>query len=159
MAANTARRAHAEVERAARLGAVLAERERLSRHVHDGVLQVLAMVALPGPRDRWRDSSIGRGGRRAGARAAAAAQCRGHRPNRRPRRRRSRIAVAPARHRPGIGERARRPRFTSIPGWPPKWRPPTINALTNVERHAGAGARAYVLLEDLGDEVRGEHPR
>ena len=45
MAANTARRAHAEVERAARLSAVLAERERLSRHVHDGVLQVLAMVA------------------------------------------------------------------------------------------------------------------
>ncbi len=29
----------------------------------------------------------------------------------------------------------------------------TINALTNVERHAGPGARAYVLLEDLGDEV------
>ena len=28
-----------------------------------------------------------------------------------------------------------------------------VNALTNVERHAGPEARAYVLLEDLGSEV------
>ena len=48
MAAQTARRAHAELERAARLSASVEERERLSRHVHDGVLQVLALVARRG---------------------------------------------------------------------------------------------------------------
>ncbi len=28
-----------------------------------------------------------------------------------------------------------------------------VNVLTNVERHAGPGAKAYVLLEDLGGSV------
>ena len=48
MAAQTARRAHAELARAVRLSAELAERERLARQVHDGVLQVLALVAKRG---------------------------------------------------------------------------------------------------------------
>ena len=48
MAAQTARRSHAELERAARLVAVRDERERLSRQVHDGVMQVLALVACRG---------------------------------------------------------------------------------------------------------------
>jgi signal transduction histidine kinase len=48
MAAQTARRAHVELERAVRLAAVLDERERLSRQVHDGVVQVLALVARRG---------------------------------------------------------------------------------------------------------------
>ena len=48
MAAQTARRAHAELERAARLAASLEERERLSRQVHDGAIQVLALVARRG---------------------------------------------------------------------------------------------------------------
>jgi len=45
MAALTARRAHAELERATRLAAALEERERLSREVHDGAIQVLALVS------------------------------------------------------------------------------------------------------------------
>ncbi len=52
MAAVTARRAHAELERATRLAAALEERERLSREVHDGAIQVLALVARRGRRDR-----------------------------------------------------------------------------------------------------------
>ena len=44
MAAQTARRAHAELERAARLAASLEERERLSRQVHDGAIQSCAGV-------------------------------------------------------------------------------------------------------------------
>ena len=48
MAAQTARRAHAELERAARLTASLEERERLSRQVHDGAIQVLALVSRRG---------------------------------------------------------------------------------------------------------------
>ena len=48
MAAQTARRAHAELEQAARLAASLEERERLSRQVHDGAIQVLALVSRRG---------------------------------------------------------------------------------------------------------------
>jgi hypothetical protein len=48
MAAQTARRAHTELQRAARLAASLEERERLSREVHDGAIQVLALVARRG---------------------------------------------------------------------------------------------------------------
>src|SRR6185437_10770629 len=48
MAARTARRAHAELQRAARLSAALEERERVSRQVHDGVIQVLALVSKRG---------------------------------------------------------------------------------------------------------------
>jgi Predicted membrane protein (DUF2339)/Family of unknown function (DUF5931) len=48
MAAQTARRAHAELQRAARLAASLEERDRLSREVHDGAIQVLALVARRG---------------------------------------------------------------------------------------------------------------
>ena len=48
MAAGTARRAHDELQRAAQLSAALEERERLSRQVHDGVIQVLALVAKRG---------------------------------------------------------------------------------------------------------------
>src|SRR4051794_32279767 len=43
MAAQTARHAHAELEQATRLAAALEERERLSRRVHDGAIQVLAL--------------------------------------------------------------------------------------------------------------------
>ncbi len=48
MAAQTARRAHDELQRAAQLSAALEERERLSREVHDGAIQVLALVAKRG---------------------------------------------------------------------------------------------------------------
>jgi hypothetical protein len=48
MAAQTARRAHAELERAARLAASLEERDRLSRQVHDGAIQILALVSRRG---------------------------------------------------------------------------------------------------------------
>jgi len=43
MAAQTARRAHAELEDAARLAASLEERDGCSREVHDGGFQVLAL--------------------------------------------------------------------------------------------------------------------
>ena len=48
MAARTARRAHDELQRAAQLSAAQEERERLSRQVHDGVIQVLALVTKRG---------------------------------------------------------------------------------------------------------------
>ncbi len=48
MAAQTARRAHEDLQRAAQLSAAVQERERLSREVHDGAIQVLALVAKRG---------------------------------------------------------------------------------------------------------------
>ncbi len=152
MAANTARRAHAEVERAARLSAVLAERERLSRHVHDGVLQVLAMVA--------------RRGREIGGETARLAEAAGEQ-ERALRRLLSEVQIegTTVAADSDLGLLLRRHAAdrvaVSVPAEPVHLDPEvaaeveaaTVNALTNVERHAGAGARAYVLLEDLGDEV------
>lgn len=153
MAANTARRAHAEVERAARLSAVLAERERLSRHVHDGVMQVLAMVA--------------RRGREIGGETAQLAEAAGEQ-ERALRRLLSAVDIEPDMAAAADGDlglllrRHATDRVSvSVPAAAVYLDPvvaaeveaATINALTNVERHAGPGARAYVLLEDLGDEV------
>lgn len=48
LAATTARRATEQLRRAARAEAAGAERERLARSIHSGVLQVLAMLRAPG---------------------------------------------------------------------------------------------------------------
>jgi signal transduction histidine kinase len=153
MAANTARRAHAEVEKAARIAAALAERERLSRHVHDGVMQVLAMVA--------------RRGREIGGETAQLAEAAGEQ-ERALRRLLSAVDVEPEAAAAADGDlglllrRHASDRVSvSVPAAAVYLDPrvaaeveaATINALTNVARHAGPGARAYVLLEDLGNEV------
>lgn len=153
MAANTARRAHAEVERAARLSAVLAERERLSRHVHDGVMQVLAMVA--------------RRGREIGGETAQLAEAAGEQ-ERALRRLLSAVDSEPelaAAADGDLGLLLRRHATDRVsvsvpavavyldPAVAAEMEAATINALTNVERHAGPEARAYVLLEDLGNAV------
>lgn len=150
MAANTARRAHAEVERAARLSAALAERERLSRHVHDGVMQVLAMVA--------------RRGREIGGETAELAEAAGEQ-ERALRRLLSAVDIEPEVADGDLGLLLRRHATdrvsVSVPAEAVYLDPEvaaeveaaTINALTNVERHAGPGAHAYVLLEDLGHDV------
>lgn len=154
LASNTARRAHAELERAARLAAITEERERLARQVHDGVLQVLALV-------RRRGSEIG------GA-AGELAELAGE----------QEIAL-----RMLISEQGEpspldasqvevdlksllRPQasITVSVSTPPD--PVLVDryvaeeisavvstALSNVELHAGPGARAYVLLEDMEREI------
>jgi hypothetical protein len=130
LAAQTARRAHAELERATRLAASLEERARLSRQVHDGAIQVLALVS--------------RRGREIGGETAELAEL------------------------AGVQERAlRRRRATdrvsvSVPAEPvlldagvaDELYSAAANALDDVASHAGPDARAYVLLEDLGDSAR-----
>jgi signal transduction histidine kinase len=129
LAAQTAGRAHAELERATRLAASLEERARLSRQVHDGAIQVLALVS--------------RRGREIGGETAELAEL------------------------AGVQERAlRRRRATdrvsvSVPAEPvlldagvaDGLYSAAANALDDVASHAGPDARAYVLLEDLGDSV------
>ena len=153
MAAQTARRAHAELEEAARLAASLEERERLSRQVHDGVMQVLALVS--------------RRGREIGGDTAELAELAGE--QERALRRLVSSADTEARAPTGaltdVGALLRRRESdqvsVSVPATPvlldariaTELYAAAANALDNVESHAGPGAHAYVLVEDLGDSV------
>ena len=153
MAAQTARRAHTELQDAARLAASLEERERLSREVHDGAIQVLALVArrgreiggataelaeLAGEQERAlrRLVSVGSSGLPAVASAST-----------------DLVALLRARASDRVS--------VSLPATPvpldaavaTEVDAAVANALDNVVAHAGADARAFVLLEDLGDSV------
>lgn len=149
-AAQTARRAHAELESAVRLAAALEERERLSRQVHDGVLQVLALVSK-----RGREL----GGPSAELATLASEQERALR----------RLISSAGPEGPGglvdmRGLLARREAdrvSVSLPGTAVQVDSAVAeeldaavgNALDNVTAHAGPDARAFVLLEDLGDTL------
>lgn len=151
MAAQTARRAHEELERATRLAASLEERDRLSRQVHDGAIQVLALVS--------------RRGREIGGETAELAELAGEQE----RALRRLVSSADAEPRTGtmvdVGALLRRRASdrvsVSVPADPvlldagvaDELHAAAANALDNVASHAGPDARAYVLLEDLGDSV------
>lgn len=152
MAAQTARRAHEELQQAIRLSAAVEERERLSRHVHDGVIQVLALVA--------------KRGREIGGGATELADLAGDQE------RALRRLVASTDFgrdtdatevdiRALLSRRQDDRVSISLPATPvPLARhladeldAAVGNALDNVGQHAGPQARAFVLLEDLGDAV------
>lgn len=151
MAAQTARRAHAELERAARLAAALEERERLSRGVHDGAIQVLALVA--------------RRGREIGGPTAELAELAGE--QERALRRLVSAEAAPVSAGaevdlvPLVRKRESDRVSVSLPATPVlldgsvagELDAAITNVLDNVAAHAGPGARAFILLEDLGDSV------
>jgi signal transduction histidine kinase len=151
MAAQTARRAHADLESAARLTARTEERDRLSRQVHDGAIQVLALVS--------------RRGREIGGETAELAELAGEQE------RALRRLVSSADAEPGIGEltdvgallrrRASDRVSVSVPADPVlldaavagELAAAAGNALDNAAAHAGSDARVYVLLEDLGETI------
>ncbi|MGH3580541.1 MAG: MacS family sensor histidine kinase [Mycobacterium sp.] len=153
LAAQTARRAHADLQRAAKLAASLEERERLSREVHDGAIQVLALVA--------------RRGREIGGPTTELAELAGEQE----RALRRWVSAAGARLPEGtetetdlvpvLRNRASDRVSVSLPANPVLLDPAVAgeveaavtNALDNVAAHAGAGAHAFVLLEDLQDSV------
>jgi signal transduction histidine kinase len=153
MAAQTARRAHTELDRAARLAAATEERERLSREVHDGAIQVLALVS--------------RRGREIGGATADLAELAGQQE----RALRRLVSSGSAGLSAGEGTstdlaallRARESDDVSmsLPADPvlldcvaaSEVDAAVANALGNVAAHAGAGAKAFVLLEDMGDSV------
>lgn len=151
MAALTARRAHAELERAARIAAALEERERLSRGVHDGAIQVLALVAR-----RGREI----GGPTAELAVLAAEQELALR-------RLVSVEAAPVSVDaevdlvPLLRARESARVSMSLPGTPvllpgdvaAELDAAVANALDNTVAHAGPDAHAYVLLEDLDDAV------
>ncbi|MFL0277312.1 MacS family sensor histidine kinase [Mycobacterium sp. SMC-19] len=150
MAAQTARRAHDDLQRATRLAAATEERERLSRHVHDGVIQVLALVT--------------RRGREIGGATAELAELAGEQE------RALRRLVSSADFTTDVGATDLRALLSrraddrvslSLPGTPVLLEQHAAaeldaavgNALDNVRAHAGAHARAFVLCEDLGETV------
>ena len=153
MAAQTARRAHSELERAARLAASLEERERLSRQVHDGAIQVLALVS--------------RRGREIGGETAELAELAGEQE----RALRRLVSATDADERLSTGSttdigallrrRASDRVSVSLPATPvllaagvaAELDAAVGNALDNVTSHAGPDARAFVLVEELDDWV------
>ena len=154
VSASTARRSHAELERALRVQIATAERARLARAVHDSVLQVLAYVR--------------RQGTELGGEAAALATMAGEQEVAL----RALVSAAPTdpddEHgwasidlRPLVQAQANPLVSVSVPATAvvlpgadaAELAAVARTALSNVAVHAGPGARAYVLVEDLGDEV------
>jgi signal transduction histidine kinase len=151
MAAQTARRAHAELQRATRLAAALEERDRLSREVHDGAIQVLALVS--------------RRGREIGGPTAELAELAGEQERALRRLVSAGAAPVPVGAQVDLVPMLRRRESdlvsTSLPATPVmldstvanELDSAVANALANVAAHAGAAAHAFVLLEDLEDSV------
>lgn len=151
MAADTARKSTERLARALRAEAATAERERLARSIHDSVLQVLARV-------RRRGSELG-------GDAAELAKLAGEQEIA------LRALVSTAPPEPSEdGEMDLSAKLqvlraskveVSVPPEPVSVAEPlgadlhsvVREALANVERHAGPEAGAWVLLEDLDDEI------
>lgn len=151
MAATTARRSAAALAEAMRTEAATAERERLARSIHDSVLQVLARV-------RRRGTELG-------GEAAELATLAGEQEIAL----RSLVSTQPSPHN-AEGTTDLRAATQLLSASRVRMATPADpvplaahrasellavlrEALSNVERHAGPSAMAWVLLEDLGDEV------
>ena len=153
LAARTARRAHDELQRAARLAAALEERERLSRQVHDGVIQVLALVAKRGHEIGGATSELAK---------LASEQERALRSWVTSTEMESDADASKTIDLRALLRRREADRVSmSLPGTPVLMKNDDAteldaavgNALDNVHAHAGPAARAFVLLEDLGESV------
>lgn len=149
-----ARQAHTQLEAAIRIQAATDERDRLAREVHDGVLQVLALVR--------------RRGREIGGEGAQLASLAGEQEDA------LRVLLSRARSLPterkGAGTtdlreavRAVLPSTSTfaapadpieIPGFEADELVAVVRAaLHNTERHVGPDAVSHILLEDLGDKL------
>ncbi|MDS0133129.1 MULTISPECIES: MacS family sensor histidine kinase [unclassified Amycolatopsis] len=151
MASTMARRSSARLEQALRKEAATAERERLARSIHDSVLQVLARV-------RKRGNEVG-------GEAAELARLAGEQEIAL----RSLVTTEPVQL-TDSGTMSLRAALQVLATSSVQVSAPaddvelpahvtgelvavTREALSNVEKHAGPDAHAWVLLEDLGDEV------
>jgi signal transduction histidine kinase len=152
MAAQTAQRAHAELERATRLSAAVAERERLARQVHDGVIQVLALVAKRGREIGGATTELANlaGEQERALRRLVSTESIDPEPD-------SRLVDVRGAVQLRAGDRV----VVSVPATPVLLEAAVAgeliaavgNVLDNVAAHAGPDATAYVLIEDLEDEV------
>ncbi|MEZ5152816.1 MacS family sensor histidine kinase [Rhodococcus zopfii] len=148
----TARRAHRQLEQAVRMAAATEERDRLARQVHDGVLQVLALVQRRGNELGGPAAELARlaGEQEAALRMLISEQdtrvdCGDEQVDLRAllRVRAGANVTVSAPADPVLLDRVRAAELAAA----------AATALENTALHAGPGAKAYVLLEDLGDEV------
>lgn len=150
LAASTQRRSAERLAEALRVEAATAERERLARSIHDGVLQVLARV-------RRRGAELG-------GEAAELATLAGQQEVAL----RALVSSAPAASEDGMADLGARLKVletdriaVSAPATAVLVKAVVASELTaavrealnNVDKHAGPGAKAWVLLEDLGSEI------
>ncbi len=150
LAAASSRRSAERLAIALRAEAATAERERLARSIHDSVLQVLARVRRRGAELGGEAAELAK---LAGAQEIAL---------------RALVSSAPVSTEDGSADLGSRLKLletervaVSVPATPvplPAVRATELTAavreaLTNVEKHAGDEARAWVLLEDLGSEI------
>lgn len=150
LAATSQRRSAERLAEALRVEAATAERERLARSIHDGVLQVLARV-------RRRGAELG-------GEAAELAKLAGQQEVAL----RALVSSAPAASGDGMADLGARLKVletdrvaVSAPATPVQVRTAVATelaaavreTLVNVDKHAGAAAKAWVLLEDLGSEI------
>ena len=148
-------RAESTVERAARREAALAERERLTRDIHDSVLQVLALVSSRGQALGGEAAEIGRlaGEQGAALRTLLAADAAGPRATGAEGQLDLRALVTPfggvqvTVSCPATAVLLPEDKAEALAG-------ATAAALDNVRRHAGPDARAWVLVEDEGTRVQ-----
>ncbi|MFT4086910.1 MAG: DUF5931 domain-containing protein [Gordonia sp. (in: high G+C Gram-positive bacteria)] len=152
LGASRARFTHRRLTAAVAVAAAAAERERLSREVHDGVLQVLALIS--------------RRGREIGGDTAELAELAAEQETRL-RRLISAAQEAPETPRTSadlgaaLREAAADRASISTPADPvvlprtviDEVLAATANILDNTDRHAGTGASSFILLEDLDDAI------
>ncbi len=140
----------AQRDRAERVAAAAAERQRLARVVHDGVLQVLALVQRRGPELGGEGAELGRLAQEQEVRLRALVQQDAREPAV-PGGETDLVALLTGLQGPLVN--------VAVPGGPammPAEQAGEVLAaveacLSNVRHHAGEGARAWVLLEELGD--------
>jgi signal transduction histidine kinase len=146
------RRAEAEIASAARRDAAAAERERITRGIHDSVLQVLALISSRGQALGGEAAELGKlAGEQEGALRALLASGGDQR----------RPLGGLIDVRSLIGPLADARITVSCPATPVLLPAVTATALSgavaaaldNVARHAGPGARAWVLVEDEEQHV------
>ena len=145
--------AEAAVDRAARSEAALAERDRIARSIHDSVLQVLALVSSRGREIGGEAAELGMlAAEQEGALRALVSGA-----STEPDAETGQIDV-----RALIESLADSQVTVACPATPVLLPAPAARAvggaaqaaLDNVRRHAGAGARAWILVEDDGTSVR-----
>ncbi|WP_037907427.1 MacS family sensor histidine kinase [Actinacidiphila yeochonensis] len=150
-----ARASERTLARALQIEAATAERERLARDIHDGVLQVLAMVQRRGDRAGGEAAELGR---LAGEQEAALRSLVSGAPPPPPA---EAGPVGPRDLRGLLAPHASARVTVSAPGTPVLLDPAVAAevaaavaaALDNVRRHAGERARAWILVEDEPDAV------
>jgi signal transduction histidine kinase len=147
-------RAEATVERVSRHEAALAERERLTRDIHDSVLQVLALVSSRGQALGGEAAEIGQlaGEQEAALRAVLATGAAGPRAAKADGQLDLRALVTPfggvrvTVSCPATAVLLAEDKAGALAG-------AAAAALDNVRRHAGPDARAWLLVEDEGTHV------